>query len=68
MMIDAAIFRELLWKRSPKNCGIVAESRCCVMIRVRRPRITHARREPIRALPIPAHVAAIPKRQPNCPA
>ena len=23
---------------------------------------------PIRALPIPAHVAAIPKRQPNCPA
>ena len=38
------------------------------MIRVRLPKITQARSEPIKALPIPIQVDAIPNFQPNCPA
>jgi hypothetical protein len=38
------------------------------MIRVRLPRISHARSEPIKAFPKPIHVEAIPKFHPNCPA
>ena len=49
-------------------CGIVADLRCRVMIRVRRPRTTHARYDHRIAFAIPAHVAAIPYFQPNCPA
>ena len=67
-MTEAATFRARLLKRSPKNCGIVAESKCCVIIRVRRPRTTHANSEPISAFPMPAQVAAIPYYQPNSPA
>ena len=40
---------DLLPNRAPKNSGIVAESRCCVIILVRLPRITHASSEPISA-------------------
>ena len=53
MMIDAATFREGAEKRFSKKSGIVALDRCCVMMRVRRPRMTQAISEPIRALPIP---------------
>ena len=68
VIMEAAILRFSLPKRFPKNSGIVAVSRCCVMILVRLPRILHARREPISALPMPAHVAAMPYFQPNWPA
>ena len=44
----------------PRNSGIVAESKCCVMIRVRLPSTAQAIKEPIRAFPIPIHVEAIP--------
>ena len=67
-MMEAPILRPLLSKRLPKNSGMVAELRCCVMMRVRLPRIAHARNEPIRAFPIPIQVEAIPYFQPNCPA
>ena len=60
IIIDAPIFRALEPKRLPKNCGIVAESRCWLIILVRLPRINQAISEPIKALPIPAQVAAIP--------
>ena len=68
MMTEAPIFSERLSKRLPKKVGMVAESRCWVIIRVRRPRIAHAISEPMIALPMPAHVAAIPYFHPNCPA
>ena len=64
-MIDAPIFSPLLSKRLPKNSGMVAELRCCVMILVRLPRIAQARKEPTSALPIPIQVDAIPYFQPN---
>ena len=68
MITDAAILSDLLPNLLPKKSGIVAESRCCVMILVLLPRTTHARSEPIMAFPIPAQVAAIPYYHPNCPA
>ena len=68
VMMEAATFRDLLSKRSPKNWGMVAESKCWVMIRVRRPRMIQAIMEPIRALPRPIQVEAMPYFQPNCPA
>lgn len=68
MMTEAAIFRDLLPKRLPKNSGMVALSRCWDMMRVRRPSTAQASREPSRALPMPAQVAAMPYFQPNCPA
>ena len=60
MMAAAMSFREGLPKRLAKKSGIVAESRCWVMMRVRRPRTAHARSDPMRALPMPAQVAEIP--------
>ena len=68
MMIAAMIFSAGLPNRLAKKSGMVAESRCCVMMRVRRPRTAHARREPMSALPMPTHVAEMPYRQPNWPA
>ena len=67
-MAEAASFSRRLSNRLPKNSGMVALSRCWVMMRVRRPSTTQASREPRKALPSPAQVAAMPKRQPNCPA
>ena len=67
-MMDAAIFRLFEPKRFSKKSGIVLVSRCLVMIRVRRPRISHARSEPMNALPRPTQVLARPKFHPNCPA
>ena len=67
-MMDAPIFSALLSKRLPKNSGMVAELRCCVIMRVRLPKIAQARNEPISALPKPIQVDAIPNFQPNCPA
>ena len=68
MMAEAASFSPRLPKRLPKNWGMVAASRCCVMTRVRRPRTAQASSEPSRALPMPAQVAATPYFQPNWPA
>ena len=68
IMTEAATFRDLEPNRLPKNSGMVAESRCWVMMRVRRPSTTQANREPRIALPMPAQVAAIPYFHPNCPA
>ena len=65
MMIEATTFREGAENRFSKKSGMVALARCWVMIRVRRPRMTQAMRDPISALPIPTHVAAIPNFQPN---
>ena len=48
--------------------GIVEEERCCVITRVRLPSTAQASSEPIKALPRPIQVAAIPYFQPNCPA
>ena len=67
-MAEAASFRLREPKRRPKNSGMVALLRCWVMMRVRRPSTTQASREPSRALPMPAQVAAMPYFQPNCPA
>ena len=55
-------------KSPAKNSGMVALSRCCVIMRVRRPSTAQASREPRMALPMPAQVAATPYFQPNCPA
>ena len=68
IIMEAAIFRDVALNRFSKKSGIVALDRCCVMIRVRRPRMTQAISEPIRALPMPTQVAAIPNFQPNWPA
>ena len=68
VIMEAAILRFSFPNLLPKNSGIVAVSRCWVMILVRLPRIRQAIREPIRALPIPIQVDAIPYFQPNCPA
>ena len=65
VITDAATFSAGLPNRASKNWGMVAESRCCVMILVRRPRMTHAIREPMMVLPIPAQVAAMPYFHPN---
>ena len=42
IMTEAATFRDLEPNRLPKNSGMVAESRCWVMMRVRRPSTTQA--------------------------
>ena len=65
VMTEAASCKFLLSKRLPKNSGIVAESKCWVMMRVRRPRIIQASIEPINALPRPIQVDAMPYFQPN---
>ena len=65
MITEAISFRDRLSKRLPKNSGMVALSRCWVMTRVRRPSTAQAKREPNRALPMPAQVAAMPYFQPN---
>ena len=65
---DAAIRRAFEPKRLPKKSGMVLESSFWVSRRVRRPRMTHARRDPMTALPMPTHVVERPNRQPNCPA
>ena len=51
-----------------KNSGMVAVCRCCDIRRVRRPRMTHASKDPRIAFPIPIHVEEMPNFQPNCPA
>ncbi len=63
-----AIWSALDSKRLPKKSGIVRESSFCVMTRVRRPRTSHARSEPMNALPRPIQVADRPYFQPNWPA
>ena len=68
MMTEAASFSVCCRTGLPKNSGMVALSRCWVMIRVRRPSTAQASRLPRKALPRPAQVAAMPYRQPNCPA
>ena len=68
IIIEAPILRALLSNLDPKNSGMVAESRCWVIILVPRPRTTQASRDPMKALPIPIHVDAIPYFHPNCPA
>ena len=60
MMAAAMSFRAGLPKRLAKKSGMVAESRCCVMMRVRRPRTAQARSEPMSAFPMPAQVAEMP--------
>ena len=60
MIAEAASLSEGEPKRFAKKSGIVAESRCCVMMRVRRPRTAQARSDPTRALPMPAQVALMP--------
>ena len=65
---DAPIFSDLLSNLDPKNSGMVAESRCCVIIRVLLPRTTHASSDPMMAFPRPIQVDAIPYFHPNCPA
>ena len=54
--------------RVPKKSGMVLLERCWVMIRVRRPKMSQASRDPIKALPRPIQVDARPKFQPNWPA
>ena len=68
MMSEAVTFKLWLSKRAPKNSGMVALSKWCVMRRVRRPKMTHASREPMKALPMPIQVEATPNFQPNWPA
>ena len=68
MMTDAHSFSARLSKRLPKNSGMVALSRCWVITLVRRPSTAQASREPKKALPSPAQVAATPYFQPNWPA
>ena len=65
VMTDAAIFNELLPNLFSKKSGMVLEFKCCVITLVRRPRTTHAIRDPNMALPMPAHVEAIPYFHPN---
>jgi len=67
-IMDAPIFNADELYREPKNSGMVALFKWCVIMRVRRPRITHGISEPMKALPKPTHVAAVPNLQPNCPA
>ena len=68
VMTDAATLRPGERNLEPKKSGIVRLDRCCVMILVRLPSISHASSEPMKALPRPIQVDAIPKFQPNCPA
>ena len=68
MSAEEAVLSPLLPKRVSKNCGMVAESRCCVITLVRLPRTTHASRDPRSALAMPIQLAAMPYFQPNCPA
>lgn len=68
MMTDATVRRAGQQYRLAKKSGMVADSKCLVMTRVRRPSTTQASRLPMRALPMPIQVEATPKFQPNCPA
>ena len=68
MIPEATIFSAEESKRFSKNAGMVAAFIAFVMIRVRLPRITQARSEPIKAFPRPIQVEARPYLQPNCPA
>ncbi len=68
MTADENVLSPLLSYLVLKNWGIVALSRCCVIILVRLPRTIHAISDPSIAFPIPAHVEAMPYFQPNCPA
>ena len=68
VITDAAILSVGESNLLPKKSGIVAESRCCVMILVRLPSTTQATREPKSAFPMPTHVAEIPYFHPNWPA
>ena len=65
MMTAAAIFSALESYRFIKKSGMVAVSRCWVMTRVRLPSTFHASSEPMKALPRPIHVEAIPNFHPN---
>ena len=65
---DAAIFNPFEKKRFSKKSGMVLLESFCVMMRVRLPKMTHARSEPINAFPRPIQVEARPKFHPNCPA
>ncbi len=67
-IIEAAMRSDSLEKRVPKKSGIVRLEMCCVINFVRRPRTSHARSEPITALPMPIHVEERPYFHPNCPA
>ena len=68
IIAEARIFRLRESKRVSKNCGMVLDCRCYVMILVRRPSTAQAIKDPMRALPMPAQVAAMPYFQPNWPA
>ena len=65
MITEEASFRALLSKRVSKNWGMVALFKCWVITLVLRPNTAQAMRDPIRALPMPAQVAAMPYFQPN---
>ena len=59
-MAEAQSFKGLLLKRLPKNSGMVAELKCCVIMRVRRPSTTQASMEPMIAFPSPIQEEAMP--------
>ena len=65
IITEAVILSSFEPNRFSKNAGIVAAFKCFVMTRVRRPRMTQARSEPMIALPTPIHVDARPYLQPN---
>ena len=68
-VIRLAAVRSLsLSYRVPKKSGMVLLERCWVMIRVRRPRMSQASSDPMKAFPRPIQVEARPKFQPNWPA
>src|SRR5574344_670559 len=68
MMAEATTLRLVELNLWPKKSGMVALFIKCVIRRVRLPKILHAKRDPINALPMPTHVAESPYFQPNCPA
>ena len=67
-IIDAATLSGVELNLLPKKSGMVFASICCVITLVLLPNTFHARSEPIKAFPSPAHVEASPKFHPNCPA
>ena len=67
-MSDPTIWSALESYLLAKNSGIVLASSFWVMTRVLRPRTSHARRLPMKALPRPTHVEDRPYFQPNWPA
>ncbi len=68
MMMDAPIFSDGLWKRCPKNWGMVVESKCWVMMRVRRPNTTHTSRGAQNGVANVDPGGGDAVFQPNCPA